>query len=55
MTTNKYVYGKVIETHLVQRNSENLEKNEKEIKKWNDKKRQIFKICKMSLCGNDNI
>ena len=29
MTTNECVYGKVIETHFVQRNSENLEKKKK--------------------------
>ena len=58
MTTNERVYGKVIETNLVQRNSENLEKKKKikENKKiWNAHKRQNFKICKMSLGGTDNI
>ena len=46
MTTNKYVYGKVTETHLFQRNSENLEK--KKIKrnknKWSGQKRRNFKL-----------
>ena len=39
MTTSKYVYGKITETHLVQRNSENHGKKYKEIKKWNAKKK----------------
>ena len=52
---NKFVYGRVTDTNLVQRNSENLEKksikgNKKEIE-WS--KRQNFKIGKMSMGEND--
>ena len=54
MRTNKCVYDKVIEKHLVQRNQKILEKK-KGNKKMEFKKRQIFKICKMLLGGNDNI
>ena len=43
MTTNKCLYSKVVETNLVQGNSENPECS----------KRQNFKMCKMSMGGND--
>ena len=44
MTTNKYVHGKVTETHHVQRNSENLEKKKKkEIKGKKKKKMECSK------------
>ena len=59
MTTNKCVaHGKFTETILVQRNSEYLEKKKiskrkKKKKKMECSKRQNFKICKMSMGGND--
>ena len=48
----------VIETNLVQRTSKSLgKKKSKKTKKtkWSAQKRQNFKMCKMSLEGNDNI
>ena len=60
MTTNECVSGKVTETNLVHRNTENLEKknnNNKKGKKWNAKKDSILKYVKcqweeMITCKN---
>ena len=55
MTTNKcVVHGKVTETNLVKKKTQNIlgEKIKGTDKKWNAQK-DNFKICKMSMGGND--
>ena len=56
--TNKCLYVKVIETNLVQRNSgkylkKNCYKEIKKEKKMDCSKGRNFKMCKMSMGGND--